>query len=58
MAKAEKITVKLELGISEETVEKCLRVLELWLGDHPDKTIHVKDENGVRTCVVGEADDN
>lgn len=33
------ITVAVNMGISQETVERCLKVIEWWLNDNPDKRI-------------------
>ena len=54
MAVANSITVTVDVGITEKTVEKCLRVLDIWLADNPDKTIRVEDEDGVRVCLIEE----
>lgn len=42
MARIEKVTVEVEakIAITDETVERCLRLIEYWLNDNPDKAIH------------------
>lgn len=39
MARVGKITVPVGLEIPEETAERCLRILEIWLNDNPDTVI-------------------
>lgn len=39
MARAGKITVQVGLEIPEETAERCLQILEMWLNDNPDTVI-------------------
>lgn len=39
MARVGKITVPVEIEIPEETAERCLRILEIWLNDNPDTAI-------------------
>lgn len=56
MALANKITVTIDLDITDAAVNKCLRVLEIWLENHPDKTIRVEDEDGVRVCLIEEVE--
>lgn len=34
-----KMDVDVDIKISDSTAEKCLRILELWQNDHPDKEI-------------------
>lgn len=47
MAEAEKITFKVaaRLAVSDETAERCLRLLEMWQDDNPDKNIIVDVED-------------
>ena len=42
MAKIGKATVEVEakITITDETVERCLRLIEMWLNDNPNKAIH------------------
>ena len=35
MAKADSITIDVNIAISDETVCRCLRILEMWQDDHP-----------------------
>lgn len=59
MMASQKLTVTVDIDITEACVNKCLRVLEIWLEQHPDKTIVVEDEDGVRVCLIAEvANDN
>ena len=51
-----KLTITIDLDITDAAVNKCLRVLEIWLGNHPDKTIRVEDKDGVRVCLVSEVE--
>ena len=51
MAKATEITVDVKVNIPDETVCRCLRVLEMWMDDNPDKNIIVErsfDDTGIR----------
>ena len=52
MAAANKITITIDLDITDAAVNKCLRVLEIYLESHEDKTIVVEEENGVRVCLI------
>ena len=47
MAKATEITVDVKVAIPDETVCRCLRVLEMWMDDNPDKRIVVDTIPGV-----------
>lgn len=44
MAKADSITVNVKVGIPNETIERCLRILEMWMDDHPHERIVVDRE--------------
>lgn len=59
MATPQKLTVGItvDLDIPEKTVNKCLRVLDMWLEEPPDKTIIVEDEDGTRACLIAEVQD-
>lgn len=41
MAKATSITVDVKMSIPDETISRCLRILEMWMDDNPDKRIIV-----------------
>lgn len=41
MAKATEITVDVRVNIPDETICRCLRVLEMWMDDNPDKHVLV-----------------
>lgn len=41
MAKATSITVDVKVGIPDETIRRCLRILEMWMDDNPNKKILV-----------------
>lgn len=49
MAKIEDVTIDVtaKLNISDETAERCMRLLEMWMDDNPGKTL---------LCDVEEAD--
>ena len=49
-----KLTITVDLDITDAAVNKCLKVLEIWLENHPDKTIIVEDEDGTRVCLIAE----
>lgn len=38
------ITVDVKVGIPDETICRCLRVLEMWMDDHPDDKIIIDRE--------------
>ena len=42
MAKATEITVDVKVKIPDETICRCLRILEMWMDDNPDKNIVVE----------------
>lgn len=54
MTTPQKLIVTVDLDIPEKTVNKCLRVLDMWLEAHPDKTIIVENEDGTRVCLIAE----
>lgn len=39
MAKATEITVDVKVKIPDDTVLRCIRLLEMWMDDNPHKTI-------------------
>lgn len=41
MAKRDELTVEVsaKLTVSDETANRCMSLLEMWLDDNPDKTI-------------------
>ena len=41
MARATSITVDVNVTIPDSTIVRCLRILEMWLDDNPDKQIIV-----------------
>lgn len=47
MAKATEIKVDVHVRIPDETICRCLRVLEMWMDDNPDKNIVVERIQGV-----------
>ena len=47
MAKATEITVDVYVAIPDQTVCRCLRILEMWMDDNPDKNIIVEQVNGI-----------
>lgn len=44
MASAKSITVDVRVSIPDDTICRCLRVLEMWMDDNPDKQIVVERE--------------
>lgn len=42
------VEVKAEMRISDETVNRCLKLIQWWLNDNPDKRIvgGMRNENG------------
>ena len=42
MAKATEITVDVKVNIPDETICRCLCILEMWMDDNPDKNIIVE----------------
>lgn len=47
MAKATEITVDVRVNIPDETICRCLRILEMWMDDNPDKNIIVEQVYGI-----------
>ena len=49
MAKVSELTVDVSanLTVSDETANRCLRLLEMWKADNPDKQIVCDSRNGV-----------
>ena len=47
MASAGNITIDVKVGIPDETVYRCLRVLEMWMDDNPGKNIIVERVAGL-----------
>lgn len=43
MADLKDLTFNVGISISNETVNRCCQLLEIYLQDNPDKTIHVDD---------------
>lgn len=39
MARANRITVDVDMTIPEETLRRCCRILEMWMDDNPDKKL-------------------
>ena len=59
MAKATEITVEVKVAIPAETLFRCLRLLEMWMDDHPHDKIIVDRENvggGYRHKIFIESD--
>lgn len=44
MAKATEITVDVHVSIPDDTIQRCLRVMEMWMDDNPHKAIIVERE--------------
>ena len=44
MASAVNVTIDVKVSIPDETVCRCLRVLEMWMDDNPHKAIIVERE--------------
>jgi predicted amidohydrolase len=44
MAKVTSIDVAVNVTIPDETVRRCLRILEMWMQDNPDSAIIVDRE--------------
>lgn len=46
-----KLTISIGLEIPQETVDRCLRILEMYMDDNPDLTIaceRISKEDGIR----------
>lgn len=39
MAKATEITVKVGVTVTDKTAISCLKILEMWMDDNPDRNI-------------------
>lgn len=44
MASAVNVTVDVKISIPDETVCRCLRVLEMWMDDNPERNLVVHRE--------------
>ena len=44
MASAVNVTVDVKVSIPDETVCRCLRVLEMWMDDNPERNLVVHRE--------------
>ena len=53
-----KLTVTIDLGVTDKTAEKCLRVLDMYLEEHSNKTIVVEQEGKTRVCLIAEVKDD
>ena len=48
MASAESITINCPVTVDTKTAERCLKLLEIWQDDNPDKYIkRTMDKDGV-----------
>lgn len=47
MAKIGDLTVEVRLSVSDETASQCLRLLEIWMNDDPDRMIECETVNYV-----------
>ena len=45
MAKATEITVDVKVNIPDETICRCMRILEMWMDDNPNDRIVVDREH-------------
>lgn len=54
MAKASELTVEVnaKVTVSDETANRCLRILEMWQEDNPDKSILCEQEKDGRTVMT------
>lgn len=46
-----KVTISIGLEIPQETVDRCLRILEMYMDDNPDLTLvceRISGEDGIR----------
>lgn len=44
MASAVNVTIDVNISIPDETVLRCLRVLEMWMDDNPERNLVVHRE--------------
>lgn len=42
MARANRITVDVDMTISDETLRRCCRIIEMWMDDNPDRKLVVE----------------
>lgn len=52
MAAVATMDIAIRVNVDENTVGRCFAILEMWLADHPDKTIKLVDENDKRVFKV------
>lgn len=49
------IDVNMNLTVDEKTLGRALNIVEMWLEDHPDKTIVIEQEAYLRVCLIADA---
>lgn len=54
MATAKELTVEVsaKLTVSDETAERCMRLLEMWMDDNPDRMIICDNINNRHTLRI------
>ena len=48
MPKETKITVGLDLTITKETADRCMRILAMYFEDNPNNIFELENENGTK----------
>ena len=52
------IDVSMNLTVDEKTLGRALHIVEMWLEDHPDKTIVIEQEGDLRVCLIAEREES
>ena len=52
------IDVSMNLTVDEKALGRALHIVELWLEDHPEKTIVVEQEGDLRVCLIAEREES
>ena len=56
MAELGGITINVGINISEETVNRCCQILQMYLADNPDKMIKSSQQNEYPIIWIGARD--
>ena len=51
------IDVSMNLTVDEKALGRALHIVEMWLEDHPDKTIVIEEEEGLRVCLIADREE-
>ena len=55
MAELGGITINVGIGVSEETVQRCCQILQMYLADNPDKIVTSQQGEYPMVCIQDRA---